>query len=41
MATSALVSLTILPMLLTLIDPAFIRRPLPSDRTENAMEESR
>lgn len=32
MATSAVVSLTVLPVLLNLINPAFIRRPLPQDR---------
>ncbi len=32
MATSALVSLTLLPVLLITINPAFIRRPLPSDK---------
>lgn len=32
MATSAMVSLTVLPVLLNLINPAFIRRPLPQDR---------
>lgn len=38
MATSALVSLTVLPVLLTVINPAFIRRPLPSDRIKFAAE---
>ena len=33
MATSALVSLTVLPVLLSVTNPAFIRRPLPQDRT--------
>ncbi|MFZ3109976.1 MAG: MMPL family transporter, partial [Rectinemataceae bacterium] len=37
MATSALVSLTLLPVLLITVNPAFIRRPLPSDKA-NAME---
>jgi len=32
MGTSALVSLTLLPVLLIMINPAFIRRPLPSDK---------
>ena len=32
MATSALVSLTLLPVLLITVNPAFIRRPLPSDK---------
>jgi predicted RND superfamily exporter protein len=32
MGTSALVSLTLLPVLLLIVNPAFIRRPLPSDK---------
>jgi len=40
MATSALVSLTLLPVLLILANPAFIRRPLPSDRASQSMEVS-
>jgi predicted RND superfamily exporter protein len=32
MGTSALVSLTVLPMLLTTLQPAFIKRPLPFDK---------
>ncbi len=40
MATSALVSLTLLPVLLILVNPAFIRRPLPSDRASQSMEVS-
>ncbi|MCK7483972.1 MAG: hypothetical protein M0C28_48550 [Candidatus Moduliflexus flocculans] len=34
MASSALVSLTVLPVLLSVADPAFIKRPLPPDRTQ-------
>jgi predicted RND superfamily exporter protein len=40
MATSALVSLTLLPVLLILVNPAFIRRPLPSDKASHSMEVS-
>ena len=40
MATSALVSLTLLPVILLLVNPAFIRRPLPSDKTSRSMEVS-
>lgn len=40
MATSALVSLTVLPVLLSLTDPAFIKRPLPADRTRSPSEVS-
>ena len=38
MGTSALVSLTVLPVLLLVINPAFIRRPLPSDRAKSSPE---
>jgi len=38
MATSALVSLTVLPVLLIITNPAFIRRPLPSDRAKSSTE---
>ncbi len=38
MGTSALVSLTLLPVLLITINPAFIRRPLPSDKALKVME---
>jgi len=41
MATSSLVSLTLLPVLLTMTNPAFIRRPLPSDRTQTNSEASK
>lgn len=41
MATSAIVSLTILPVLLQLLNPAFIKRPLPFEKRETAMEESK
>ncbi|HWR12563.1 MAG TPA: efflux RND transporter permease subunit [Rectinemataceae bacterium] len=40
MATSALVSLTLLPVLLILVNPAFIRRPLPSDKASHSTEVS-
>jgi hypothetical protein len=40
MATSALVSLTLLPVILILVNPAFIRRPLPSDKASSSMEVS-
>lgn len=40
MATSALVSLTLLPVLLMIVNPAFIRRPLPSDKASQSMEVS-
>jgi uncharacterized protein len=39
MATSALVSLTVLPVLLNTFKPAFIRRPLPYDKPQSATEE--
>ena len=38
MGTSALVSLTVLPVLLIITNPAFIRRPLPSERAKASME---
>ena len=38
MGTSALVSLTVLPVLLLITNPAFIRRPLPSDRAKSSPE---
>ncbi|MDX9783839.1 MAG: efflux RND transporter permease subunit [Spirochaetia bacterium] len=38
MGTSSLVSLTLLPVLLTVTNPAFIRRPLPSDKKANILE---
>jgi len=38
MGTSAIVSLTVLPVLLDLIKPTFIRRPLPFDAAELPME---
>jgi predicted RND superfamily exporter protein len=38
MGTSSLVSLTLLPVLLTVTNPAFIRRPLPSDRRAESLE---
>ncbi|HWP68038.1 MAG TPA: MMPL family transporter [Rectinemataceae bacterium] len=38
MATSALVSLTVLPVLLIITNPAFIRRPLPSDKAKSSTE---
>ncbi len=38
MGTSSLVSLTLLPVLLTVANPAFIRRPLPSDRKKESSE---
>lgn len=40
MASSALVSLTVLPVLLSLADPAFIKRPLPADRARSPSEVS-
>jgi predicted RND superfamily exporter protein len=40
MGTSALVSLTLLPVLLEMTKPAFIRRPLPSERNVTASEET-
>ena len=40
MASSALVSLTVLPVLLSVADPAFIKRPLPADRTRTPSEVS-
>jgi predicted RND superfamily exporter protein len=39
MATSSVVSLTLLPVLLNVLDPAFIRRPLPSDKNSQASME--
>lgn len=39
MATSSVVSLTLLPVLLNVLDPAFIRRPLPSDKKSQASME--
>ncbi len=41
MATSSLVSLTLLPVLLSVLNPAFIRRRMPFDDTENATEASK
>lgn len=38
MVTSSIVSLTLLPVLLELLRPAFIRRPLPSDKFGQAPE---
>ena len=38
MGTSAIVSLTVLPVLLIITNPAFIRRPLPSERAKASME---
>jgi len=38
MGTSSLVSLTLLPVLLTVTNPAFIRRPLPSDTKAKILE---
>ncbi|HOI23250.1 MAG: efflux RND transporter permease subunit [Spirochaetia bacterium] len=38
MGTSSLVSLTLLPVLLMVTNPAFIRRPLPSDRKMETLE---
>jgi len=38
MGTSALVSLTVLPVLLIITNPAFIRRSLPSERAKASME---
>lgn len=38
MGTSALVSLTVLPVLLTVLNPAFIKRPLPSDKAIHSTE---
>ncbi len=38
MGTSSLVSLTLLPVLLSVTNPAFIRRPLPSDRRTESLE---
>jgi hypothetical protein len=38
MGTSSLVSLTLLPVLLTVTNPAFIRRPLPSDKRAETLE---
>ena len=38
MGTSSLVSLSLLPILLTVTNPAFIRRPLPSDKKAKIME---
>ncbi|MEI6297393.1 MAG: efflux RND transporter permease subunit, partial [bacterium] len=40
MVTSSLVSLTLLPVLLEVVKPAFIRRPLPSDRFDSPTEAS-
>jgi len=40
MGTSALISLTVLPVLLTVVDPAFIKRPLPQDRSKTNMGET-
>ena len=41
MATSSLVSLTLLPVLLELLRPAFIRKPLPSDRIGRSRKTAR
>ena len=41
MVTSAVVSLTVLPVLLQVINPAFIKRPLPFEKKTAAMEESK
>lgn len=41
MVTSAVVSLTLLPVLLDLVKPAFIRRPLPYDTDELALEDTK
>jgi len=41
MGTSALVSLTILPVLLETFKPAFIRRPLPFEKTQSDTEVSK
>jgi predicted RND superfamily exporter protein len=38
MATSSLVSLTLLPVLLEVVKPKFIRRPLPSDKFDSTTE---
>ncbi|MCX7028064.1 MAG: MMPL family transporter [Spirochaetes bacterium] len=38
MATSSFVSLTLLPVLLEVIKPAFIRRPLPSEKFDSTTE---
>ncbi|HEY9054476.1 MAG TPA: MMPL family transporter, partial [Rectinemataceae bacterium] len=38
MVTSSLVSLTLLPVLLEVVRPAFIRKPLPSDRNQAPTE---
>lgn len=40
MATSALVSLTVLPVLISLADPAFIKRPIPVRRPKTQAEVS-
>jgi len=40
MATSSFVSLTVLPVLLDLTKPAFIRRPRPFDTQDSEMEET-
>ncbi len=40
MASSALVSLTVLPVLLSLADPAFIKRPIPTRRPKSPAEVS-
>jgi predicted RND superfamily exporter protein len=40
MATSSLVSLTVLPVLLDVLKPAFIRKPQPFDKSEALTEES-
>lgn len=39
MATSSITSLTLLPVLLAYFDPAFIRRPLPSERKAETLPE--
>jgi hypothetical protein len=39
MVTSALVSLTILPVLLEWFQPAFIKRPLPFEKIQEAVTE--